>query len=76
MDTLSRIEQALDGLRPYISSHKGSVEVIDFDDSEGALTLRMGGTCHGCSAAQITLKKGIEVRLREAVPEVRTVQAI
>ena len=51
MDTLSRIEQALDGLRPYIASHKGSIEVIDYDDSEGALTLRMGGTCHGCSGA-------------------------
>ena len=60
MDTLSRIEQALDGLRPYISSHKGTVEIIDYDDTDGTLTL----------------KKGIEVRLRESVPEVRTVQAI
>ncbi|HEX7918186.1 MAG TPA: NifU family protein [Gemmatimonadales bacterium] len=76
MDTLSRIEQALDGLRPYIASHKGSVEVIDYDDTDGTLTLRMGGTCHGCAASSITLKKGIEVRLRESVPEVRTVQAI
>jgi Fe-S cluster biogenesis protein NfuA len=76
MDTLSRIEQALDGLRPYISSHKGTVEVIDFDDAEGVLTLRMGGTCHGCAASSITLKKGIEVRLREFVPEVKMVQAI
>ena len=76
MDTLSRIEQALDGLRPYIASHKGSVEVIDYDDTEGALTLRMGGTCHGCSAAQITLKQGIEVRLRQSVPEVKKVNAI
>jgi len=76
MDTLSRIEQALDGLRPYISSHKGTVEVIDYDDADGTLTLRMGGTCHGCAASQITLKKGIEVRLRDAVPEVRAVQAI
>ncbi|HVX89935.1 MAG TPA: NifU family protein [Gemmatimonadales bacterium] len=76
MDTLSRIEQALDGLRPYIASHKGSVEVIDYDDTEGALTLRMGGTCHGCAAAQITLKQGIEVRLRQSVPEVKRVNAI
>ena len=76
MDTLSRIEKALDGLRPYISSHKGTVEVIDYDDADGTLVLRMGGTCHGCAASSITLKKGIEVRLRESVPEVRTVQAI
>ncbi len=76
MDTLSRIEQALDGLRPYIASHKGSVEVIDYDDTDGILTLRMGGTCHGCAASSITLKQGIEVRLRQSVPEVRAVHAI
>ena len=76
MDTLERIEAALDSLRPYIASHRGSVEVIDFDEDEGLLTLRLGGTCHGCSAATVTLRQGIEVRLRESVPEVRTVQAL
>lgn len=76
MDTLDRIEDALDSLRPYIASHRGSVEVVDFDESDGILTLRMGGTCHGCSASTITLRQGIETRLRESVPEVKVVQAI
>jgi len=76
LDTLDRIEAALDSLRPYIASHRGSVEVVDFDEDDGLLTLRLGGTCQGCSAATITLRQGIEVRLRESVPEVRTVQAL
>ncbi len=76
MDTLSRIEETLDSLRPYISSHRGTVEVVDFDEDEGLLTLRLGGTCHGCSASTITLRQGIETRLKQFVPEVRTVQAL
>lgn len=76
MQVLERIEAALDTLRPYIASHRGSVEVVDFDDADGLLTVRLGGTCHGCSASTLTLKQGIEVRLRQAVPEVRSVQAI
>jgi Fe-S cluster biogenesis protein NfuA len=76
MDILDRIEQTLDTLRPYIASHRGHVEVVDFDEDAGRLLLRMGGTCHGCSAATITLKQGIEVRLRELVPEVKEVQSI
>lgn len=76
MQTLDRIEQALDTLRPYIASHRGSVEVVDFDEAEGKLLLRLGGTCHGCAASTITLKQGIEVRLRQAVPEVKTVESI
>jgi len=75
-DPLDRIEAALDGIRPYIASHRGSVEVIDFDEDDGMLTLRLGGTCQGCSAANVTLQQGIEVRLRQLVPEVRTILAL
>jgi Fe-S cluster biogenesis protein NfuA len=75
-DTLVRIEQALDDLRPYIASHRGQVEVVDFDEADGRLLLRMGGTCHGCSASTVTLRQGIEARLRQTVPEVRQVDAL
>lgn len=75
-DMFERIEAALDGLRPYISSHKGTVEVIDFDTASGLLLVRLGGTCKGCAASTVTLKQGIETRLRTAVPEVRVVEAV
>jgi Fe-S cluster biogenesis protein NfuA len=73
---LDRIEQSLDALRPYIASHRGSVEVVDFDEVDGRLLLRMGGHCHGCSASTVTLKQGIESRLRQLVPEVKLVESI
>ncbi len=76
MDVLNRIEETLDSLRPYIVSHRGSVEVVDFDESDGILTLRLGGTCQGCSSSTITLRQGIEVRLKQFVPEVKVVQAL
>ena len=76
MEILDRIEQTLDTLRPYIASHRGHVEVVDFDEEEGRLLLRLGGTCHGCAASTITLKQGIETRLRQAVPEVKTVESV
>jgi Fe-S cluster biogenesis protein NfuA len=76
MDIIDRIEKTLDTLRPYIASHRGQVEVVDFDESEGLLLLRLGGHCLGCAASTITLKQGIESRLREMVPEVRHVEAV
>ena len=76
MDTIDRIEKTLDTLRPYISSHRGHVEVVDFDEVEGVLLVRLGGTCHGCAASTVTLKQGIESRLREMVPEVKHVEAV
>jgi Fe-S cluster biogenesis protein NfuA len=76
MDTIDRIERTLDTLRPYIASHRGQVEVVDFDEQDGVLLVRLGGTCHGCAASTVTLKQGIELRLRDAVPEVRHVEAV
>jgi Fe-S cluster biogenesis protein NfuA len=75
-DLLTRIERTIDELRPYIASHRGSVEVVDFDAVDGRLLVRLGGTCVGCSASTVTLKQGLEQRLRHAVPEVLAVEAV
>lgn len=76
VDVFERIERSLEEIRPYIASHKGTLEVIDFDPLDGTLFVRLGGTCQGCAASTITLKHGIETRLRQAVPEVRLVEAV
>lgn len=76
MTIIDRIEQTLDTLRPYIASHRGNVEVVDFDETDGRLLLRLGGHCQGCAASTITLKHGIEARLRQTVPEVQIVEAL
>ena len=40
------------------------------------LLVRLGGTCHGCAASAVTLKQGIESRLRQMVPEVKQAEAV
>ncbi|HET9151157.1 MAG TPA: NifU family protein [Gemmatimonadales bacterium] len=75
-ELMQRIERTIDTLRPYIASHQGSVEVIDFDAGDGVLLVRLGGHCHGCSASTVTLKAGLEHRLKQMVPEVRHVEAV
>jgi Fe-S cluster biogenesis protein NfuA len=76
LDVLDRIERTIDELRPYIASHKGSVEVVDFDSGSGHLFVRLAGHCAGCAASTVTLKMGLEQRLRAAVPEVLVVDAV
>lgn len=71
-----RIEAALESVRGWISSHRGTVELVDFDSVTGIVLVRLGGACDGCGAAVLTLKYGIERRLREAVPAVVAVEAI
>ncbi len=66
------IQLALDEVRPYIHSHGGEVEVLSVSD--GVVQLRMHGTCNGCTAADDTVTRRIEVSLREHWIDFRRVE--
>lgn len=55
-------------INPAIAAHGGVVRMTDFRD--GTVFLAFGGGCHGCGMVDVTLKQGIETRIREAIPEV------
>jgi Fe-S cluster biogenesis protein NfuA len=40
------------------------------DVKENMVYLQMGGGCQGCGMADVTLKQGIEMMIREEVPEI------
>jgi Fe-S cluster biogenesis protein NfuA len=66
----SRIDAALDSVRPYLASHGGDVEVLEVDEEAGAITIRLLGSCDGCPSSAVTLKMAVEDAIRQAAPEV------
>jgi Fe-S cluster biogenesis protein NfuA len=73
-DTLTdRVGAALDGVRPYIASHGGNVELAAIDGD--VVRVRMSGTCNGCAASSVTLKSAIEEAICAAAPEIARVEA-
>ncbi len=67
-----RIKAVLETIRPALQADGGDVEFIDFND--GVVTVRMKGACGNCPMAIVTLKQGIEKRLKAEIPEVETVE--
>lgn len=57
-----------DEINPALASHGGFVELLDYKDHTAYI--HMGGGCQGCASSQATLRQGIELRLREEVPEI------
>jgi len=55
-------------INPAISAHGGFAELVAVEGT--TVYLRLGGGCVGCGLAQVTLGQGIEVAIRNAVPEV------
>ncbi len=69
-----KVEMILNEIRPALLADGGDVELVDVSD--GVVTLRLTGACHGCPMAVVTLRHGIERVLKEQVPEVEEVVAV
>lgn len=69
--TLENVERVLDELRPYLMADGGNVEIVEIDGP--VVKVRLQGACGSCPSSTMTLKMGIERKLRESIPEVSEV---
>jgi Fe-S cluster biogenesis protein NfuA len=68
-----RVREALAGVRPYLESHGGDVELLAVEGS--VARVRLQGSCDGCPASAMTLKLAIEEAVLAAAPDVERVEA-
>ncbi len=76
MSARERIQEVLDSIRPAIQADGGDVELLDFHEHSGVVEVRLMGACESCPISMMTLKDGIEQRLRGTVPGVLEVTAV
>jgi Fe/S biogenesis protein NfuA len=70
--TAQAVQELLDTkINPGLASHGGFVALIDYKDDTAYITF--GGGCQGCGLVDVTLKEGVEVAIREALPQVKKV---
>ena len=72
--TNENVESVLDELRPYLMSDGGNVELVEIDGP--VVKLRLQGACGSCPSSTMTLRMGIERRLREFIPEIAEVEQV
>ena len=75
LDLFTRIEDALDQLRPYLQADHGNVSLVDVTDGM-IVKLKFHGACSNCSMSAMTLRAGIEQTILRMVPEVKSVEAV
>ena len=71
-DVAQRVLQVLDyEINPAIAAHGGRADLVAVEDDTAYL--RLSGGCAGCGMAAVTLSQGIEVAIRESVPEIANI---
>lgn len=61
-------------IRPMVAMDGGDVEFVKYENN--VVYVKMRGACAGCPGATMTLKMGIEARLKERIPEIKEVVSI
>ena len=72
---IAQVQEALDKIRPALQRDGGDVELVEVT-GEGVVTVRLKGACGGCPMSQMTLKMGIEKVVKQAVPQVVSVESV
>ena len=69
--TNENVETVLDELRPFLISDGGNVEIAEIDGP--IVKVRLQGACGSCPSSTMTLKMGIERKLKEMIPKISEV---
>ena len=69
--TSENVEKVLDELRTFLISDGGNVEIAEIDGP--IVEVRLQGACGSCPSSTMTLKMGIERKLKEMIPEISEV---
>ncbi len=70
-----KIKEAIENIRPMLQADGGDVELKSISD-DGKVYLSLQGACGSCPMATLTLKMGIEARLKDMFPEVTEVVSV
>lgn len=70
-DIETRVENALNEIRPYLQSDSGDIELVSVD--KNIVTVRLLGACIMCTVNQMTLRSGVEMTIKKHVPEIEKV---
>jgi Fe-S cluster biogenesis protein NfuA len=72
--TIENVENVLDELRPYLMSDGGNVELVEIEGP--VVKLRLQGACGSCPSSAMTLRMGIERKLKEEIPEIDEIEQV
>ncbi|PLX71210.1 MAG: hypothetical protein C0602_02175 [Denitrovibrio sp.] len=75
MSLRERVEEVLEQVRPTLQADGGDIDLLDVSE-DGIVKVQLTGACGSCPFSTMTLKHGVEARLKDMIPEVKEVLSI
>jgi Fe-S cluster biogenesis protein NfuA len=74
-DVKEKVQKVIDEIRPALEADGGNIELVEVGE-DGVVKVRLMGACGSCPMSQLTLKRGVEARLKAKVPGVKEVVSV
>lgn len=71
----TKVEEALNQIRPALQRDGGDVQLVDVT-LDGVVKVKLVGACGTCPMSILTLKRGIEATLKQRLPEISSIEAV
>lgn len=73
-ETVTRVMDALESIRPFLNRDGGDIELVDV--VEDRVLVKLHGNCNGCPMSFSTMKLGVENTIKQFAPEIREVVSV
>ncbi|WP_277110970.1 NifU family protein [Chryseobacterium taklimakanense] len=70
-DTVTRVMEALESIRPFLNRDGGDIELVDVEGDK--VLVKLIGNCNGCPMSFSTMKLGVENTIKQYAPEITEV---
>ncbi len=72
---IQKVENAIAQIRPYLEADGGNIRFVELTD-DNVVMVELMGACGSCPMSTMTLKSGVEMAIRKAIPEIKSVEKI
>jgi Fe-S cluster biogenesis protein NfuA len=74
-ELIKKVENVIDQIRPYLEADGGNIRFVELTD-DNVVNVELLGACGTCPMSTMTLKAGVEMAMKKAIPEIKAVESI
>lgn len=71
----AKVKNAIERIRPYLQEDGGDIAFVSLTDDK-IVNVELQGHCGSCPYAMMTLKQNVELAIKDAIPEIVSVENI
>ena len=74
-ELIKKVEEIINQIRPYLEADGGNIRFVQLT-TDNVVNVELQGACATCPMSIMTLKNGVEEAVKNAIPEIKSVEAI